>query len=70
MPNYVKIDGSSNLIRDMKTHAIINTDEKELERNLSARQKKKQQQEDIDNLKKQVSRMENLLEQILEKISK
>lgn len=70
MRKYLKIDGNNNFVRDLKSHAVINTDKEELKRNLSDRKNKKQQKKDLETLKKDVEDMKSLLNLILEKIEK
>lgn len=70
---YAKVDGYPNLIRDLDTNAIINTDSTEsvnYDRNRRLRQKKDNEfnkvKSDIVELKSSVEEIKNLLKEIID----
>mgnify|MGYP000176850038 CR=1 FL=1 len=65
---YVNIEGNPNLVRDNNTNAILSVDNKSLEnyRHMRALNRRKTQQyesinQDIDNLKKDIMEIKDLL---------
>lgn len=75
MSDYIPVEGSPNLVRDPRSHAIINTDRSAY---LAHKQrvevaKKKQaeiqsMQEDINTLKEELSGIKGLLQEIAKRI--
>lgn len=70
-PRRIKIEGDANLIRDMHSKAIINPNAKalsEYQRLSQEVKQRKQQADDINNLKNRIDNIENLLQQVLAKL--
>ena len=65
--NYIPVEGHPGLYRDPATNAIINTDVSKAKAARLARQKFKQREEDIENLKNDVAEIKSLLKQLLER---
>lgn len=65
---YLPVDGHPGLVRDVATNAIINTNKKAALSNKAAREKAIQRDQDIDNLKEEVSEIKQMLTQILERL--
>ena len=70
-----KVKENKNLYRDERTGAIINNDEKSYQNYIIQRQKLKDQNElmvnnrqDIDNLKKDITEIKDLLQVIVKKL--
>jgi|TARA_X000001316_G_C918711_1_gene32850 hypothetical protein len=66
MSNYVKVEGKFGLVRDSRSGAIINTNKKEIAQARSRKKLWKAQQEEISDLKNDVSLMKEMLIQLLE----
>ena len=66
--NHVKVKGETNLVRDNDSGAILNINHSELENARKRKALRRQQNEDINNLKKEVSDIKNMLTQIIEKL--
>lgn len=64
---FVKINNSQNLIRDTKSHAVINTDSSELEKIIAQRAKRKQDSQDLITLKNDVEILKETVKKLLEK---
>jgi hypothetical protein len=64
---YLQVEGKEGLVRDPKTDAIININSNELQRRKLVKANRKKQQEEIQNLKNDVSEIKDLLRQLLEK---
>ena len=64
---YLQVEGKEGLVRDPKTDAIININSNELQRSKLVKGNRKKQQEEIQNLKNDVSEIKYLLRQLLEK---
>ena len=72
MSDYVKVQGHSNLVRDMKTHAIINKD-KNAYSIAKRRAEEAQRQRDeirgatreINNLKQELKEIKQLIKEII-----
>lgn len=68
MKNYVKIKGHPNLVKDVNSGVILNINKTELEAARLKKQRAKQQEKDIIDLKNEVSDIKDLLNKIIEKI--
>jgi hypothetical protein len=64
-PEYAKISDHEQLIRDMKSNAVLNTDLTSLEKYRIKREKDRQMSKDIDTLKSEMSEIKNLLHQLV-----
>lgn len=67
--SYVKIEGTTNLVKDTSSGAILNTDKTGLQKALALKEARKNQKEEIEEIKQKVSDMENKLDRILSLLS-
>jgi hypothetical protein len=67
MSEYLKVDGHPDLVRDPKSGAIININSGDIERARLSKQSKKRQEQELQDLKHEVSEIKILLRQLLEK---
>ena len=65
---YVKVDGHTNLVRDLKTNSIINTNMNEYQKYLSMKQSKSNDdkkieviENDLNNIKNDINEIKSLL---------
>jgi len=65
---FVPVEGSSSLVRDKSTGAIVNINKKEMQAARLRKEQKQKQQQEIDQLKTDVSDIKQMLQQIVEKI--
>ena len=67
--NKIRVEGYQNLYRDEETGAIVNTDSTSYELYVSSRKRrldyKKNQQNEIENLKSEVSEIKSMLMELL-----
>jgi hypothetical protein len=68
MNNYINVEGDPNFVKDTETGAILNTNRSEIQQARARKKARVQQQNELDNLKKDVSDMKIMLSKILEKI--
>lgn len=68
MNNYVKVKGHPNLVKDINTGVILNINKTELEAARTKKEKDRQREKDIDDLKNEVSEVKTLLKKIIEKL--
>lgn len=61
----IPIEGHKNLYRDETTGAILNTDNVEYNNYIRMRDEKLKQKNEIDNLKKELSEIKSLLQELL-----
>lgn len=61
---YAKVDGHPNLIRDLKTNAIINTDKVSLDSYTIAKQKKEQEVKRIDTIENDLNELKSSIDEI------
>ena len=61
---YVKVEGDSNLVRDLKTNAILNTDTQSLNQYISLRNKKNEEREKINTLSNDIEELKSSIEEI------
>ena len=66
--NHIKVKGETNLVRDNNSGAILNVNRSEIETARKRKALSRQQNEDINNLKREVSDIKNMLTQIIEKL--
>jgi hypothetical protein len=64
-PRFAKIVDNENLVRDTKTNAVLNTDMTALEKYRARREIERQKAEEFETLKKDVSEIKQLLEQLV-----
>jgi len=55
MKNYAKVEGHQNLVRDLNTNAIINTDKNYSNSYTLAKKKREEELQRIDNLENELS---------------
>ena len=68
MGEYIKVEGEPGLVRDQDTGAILNTNRNEIQQAKARKKARLEQQNELDNLKQDVSGMKIMLSKILEKI--
>ena len=62
--HYAKVEGHPNLIRDLKTNAIINTDKTALDHYTIAKRKKEEEQKRIDNIENDLTELKSSIDEI------
>lgn len=69
---YVKVDGHTNLVRDLKTNSIINTNMNEYKKYLSMKQSKSNDdkkieviENDLNNIKNDINEIKSLLRNLV-----
>lgn len=67
--NLIDIKDRSGLVRDMSSGAILNTNQSEYENYLLMKQKKKQQQEQINTLISEVDELKSLVKTLIKALS-
>ena len=70
-PEYAKVTDSPNLIRDLHSNAILQTDMTALEAYKKKREKQKEISDavsDINNMKQDINELKTLMQRILDKI--
>jgi hypothetical protein len=65
--NKLKIKDHDDLVRDVKSNAVINTNQTALENYRNKRKAKREMINDVTNLKNDVQEIKELLQQLLEK---
>lgn len=65
---FTPVEGSSSLVRDNNTGAIVNINKREMEAARVRKEQKQKQQHEIQQLKSDVSDIKQMLQQIVEKI--
>lgn len=66
-PKIVKILDEENLVRDTRTNAVLNNDTSSLEKYKAKRNREIQLRDDVDHLKQQMTEIEKLLRQLVER---
>ena len=64
---YIQVEGNSGLVRDRETGAILNANVTEIQKARLKKNKEKQQEIEIQELKKDVSDIKVLLTKLVEK---
>lgn len=64
---FVKIQDHEELIRDNNSSAVLNVDNQALEQYKARKRKQREKNEEIENLKQDVSEIKSLLYKLLEK---
>lgn len=77
MSKYVPVEGHPHLVRDMESHAVINTNSAEIhaakERKRLRKEKKRQEERDrcrLDNLERDLSEIKEALNLLIQKTHK
>lgn len=65
---YLKIEGHEGYVKDPNTGVVLNVNQEEINAAKRRRALRKQQEEDINNLKNEVSDIKNMLGKIIEKL--
>jgi hypothetical protein len=68
MRRYARVEGSSTLIRDLRNNAILNMDNATIEKAKKAKALRKDKEKEIDELKKDVQDIKEMLNQIVERL--
>lgn len=63
----IKVEGSSNLYRDEKSGAIINTDSIAYNNYVNSIERKQSKEREIDNIKKDIDEIKSLLRELMNK---
>lgn len=66
MNNYAKVEGHSNLLRDLNTNAIINIDKTSLNNYTIAKRKKENEIQRIDNIENELHSLKSSINEIKE----
>ena len=64
---YIRVEGNSGLVRDRETGAILNANVTEIQKARLKKNKEKQREQEIQELKKDVSDIKVLLTKLVEK---
>lgn len=64
MKRYAKVEGYENLVRDLETSAIVNTDNISLNNYDKNKDLRKSQKQDIENLKSEVEYIKSSIDEI------
>jgi len=67
---YAKVEGHPNLLRDLSTNAIVNTDKIGFDNYTLAKRKRQDEQKRIDNIEESVSELKSSLEDIKQLLRK
>ncbi len=65
---YLKIEGHEGYVKDPNSGVVLNVNQEEIDAAKKRRALRKQQEEDINNLKNEVSDIKNMLGKIIEKL--
>lgn len=66
--DYKKVEGHSDLIRDLETNAVINTNKTAYQDYLKMRDEKLKEKQRLDNLENEVGEIKSLLYKLLDKL--
>lgn len=66
--DYKKVEGHSDLIRDLETNAVINTNKTAYQDYLKMREEKLEEKQRLDNLENEVGEIKSLLYKLLDKL--
>ena len=66
MGKYIQVEGNGNLVRDSNTGAILNINTTEMRQARIRKQTQRKQQDEIKNLKNELSEMKQLLNRLIE----
>lgn len=64
---YIQVEGNSGLVRDRTTGAILNANSTEIQKARLKKNKEKQREQEIQELKKDVSEIKVLLTKLIER---
>lgn len=60
----IRVEGESNLYRDRKTGAIVNTDNAGYNQYMKMKQRRQTEREELDTLKKDIDEIKSLLKEL------
>jgi cell division protein FtsB len=66
--NYKKVEGHSDLIRDLENNAVINTDKSAYQNYIQLREQKLKEKQRLDKLENEVSEIKSLLQKLVDKL--
>jgi hypothetical protein len=66
--SYIKVRDNPNLVRDLKSGAILNMDEDMILKARERKRKKKQDQEELEKMKSDITEIKDLLSSLINKI--
>jgi len=66
--NYIKIEGHNGYVRDKKSGAVLNTNKSEIEAAKKRKQQRATKEQELDNLKNEVSDIKIMLTKLIEKL--
>jgi len=66
--NLIMVDGNSSFARDVNTGAIVNINKEEISAAREAKKRRKNKDEEFEQLKNDVSEMKELLNKLVEKL--
>ena len=65
---YKKVEGHSDLIRDLESNAVINTDKTAYKNYILLKNQKLKEKERLDKLENEVGEIKSLLKQLVDKL--
>jgi hypothetical protein len=65
---YKKVEGHSDLIRDLETNAVINTNKTAYQDYLKMREEKLNEKQRLDNMENEIGEIKSLLHKLLDKL--
>jgi hypothetical protein len=68
MSDYIKVEGHPNLVRDRKSGVILNINRNELNANRIRKEKQREKDKEIEQLKNDVSEIKSMLNKLIEKL--
>ena len=68
MSDYIKVEGHPNLVRDRKSGVILNINRNELNANRIRKEKQREKDNEIEQLKNDVSEIKSMLNKLIEKL--
>ena len=68
MNNYIKVEGHPNLVRDKNSGVILNINKTELESRRIRKEKQREKDKEIEQLKNDVSEIKSMLNKLVEKL--
>jgi hypothetical protein len=66
--DYKKVEGHSDLIRDLETNAVINTNKTAYQDYLKMREEKLKEKQRLDKLENEVGEIKSLLQKLVDKL--
>lgn len=67
---YLKVKGHSNLVRDIKSHAIVNTNRNTYELYMKSQMQKRKQQDQLRDTVREINNLKNEMYEIKELLKK